>query len=153
MTVMKRESHRSEVVPRGFDFLDRFFDDWPEMLRRPILFWPERGLAGFRVEEFHEHGAYVVKAELAGLDPEKDVDISVHNGMLHIAVERREEEKTEERDYVRREIRYGSFHRDLPLPEGASESDVKATYKNGVLEIRVPIAAAEPRKQIPVVTD
>ncbi len=151
--MIKRESHRGEVVPRGFDFIDRFFEDWPEMLRRPVLLWPERGTGGFRMEEFHEEGAYVVKAELAGLDPEKDVEVSVHNGVLHIAVERHEEEKTEGRDYVRREFRYGSFHRDVPLPEGASESEVKATYKNGVLEIRVPIVAAEPRKRIPVVTN
>lgn len=153
MEMMKRQSHRGEVVPKGFDFLDRFFDDWPEMLKRPVLLWPERGFAGFRVEEFREKGTYVVKAELAGLDPERDVEVSVHNGILHIAVERQEEEKTEERDYVRREFRYGSFHRDLPLPEGASEGDVRATYKDGVLEVRVPIAAAAPRKRIPISND
>ena len=60
------------------------------------------------------------------IDPAKDVDVSVHNGMLHIKAERREEEKTDEKGYVRRELRYGSFTRTLPLPEGVSTDDVTA---------------------------
>ena len=62
--------------------------------------------------------------------------------VLHIAAERREEEKVEGRDYVRREMHYGSFRRDLPLPKGASKNDVKATYKDGILEVRLPMATA-----------
>ena len=60
------------------------------------------------------------------------------------------EEKTEDKGYTRQELRYGSFSRTLPLPEGASESDIKATYKDGILEIRVPVseppAAAAPTR-------
>jgi HSP20 family protein len=91
-----------------------------------------------------------VRAELAGIDPDKDVEITVKDGMLQITAERRVEEKTEDKGYTRHELRYGSFSRALPLPEGASESDIKATYKDGILEIRVPVtepvAAAEPTK-------
>lgn len=63
--------------------------------------------------------------------------------MLHIAAERREEEKTEERNYVRRELRYGSFHRDLPLPKGTVQADVKASYKDDILEVRIPAPAED----------
>ena len=63
---------------------------------------------------------------------------------------RRVEEKTEDKGYTRQELRYGSFSRTLPLPEGASESNIKATYKDGILEIRVPVseppAAAAPTR-------
>jgi HSP20 family protein len=70
--------------------------------------------------------------------------------MLHIAAERRAEEKREEKGYVRQELRYGSLSRTLPLPEGVTESDIKATYKAGILEIRVPAPKEEPPKKIPI---
>ena len=75
--------------------------------------------------------------------------------MLHIGAERREEEKTEGRDYVRREHRYGSFHRDIPFPKGTSEADIKASYKDGILEVRVPVKKPEPQavKKISVTKD
>jgi len=137
---------------RRFDLFDRFFDDWPEVLRRPVLFWPERNLDPMRVEEFTEEGNLVVRAELAGIDPETDVEISIDGEMLHISAERHEEEKTEERDYVRREMHYGMFRRDLPIPKGTLEDDVKATYKDGILEVRVPLGKDEivAPKKVPV---
>jgi HSP20 family protein len=113
------------------------------MFRRPVLLWPEREFGSIGVEEFTEDGALVVRVEIAGIDPDKDVEVSVEDDVLHIAAERREEEKTEERNYVRREFRYGSFHRDLPLPRGTVQADVKASYKDGILEVRVPAPAEE----------
>jgi HSP20 family protein len=133
----------SEVAPRRLDFFDRFFDDWPEALRRPLVVWPERGLESIGVEEFTEDGTLVVRVEFAGVDPDKDIELSVKDDVLHIAAERRQEEKTEERNYVRRELRYGSFHRDLPLPKGTTQTDVKASYKDGILEVRVPTPAED----------
>jgi HSP20 family protein len=92
----------------------------------------------------------VVRAELPGIDPDEDVELTVTDGMLHIEAERREEEETEDKGYVRRELRYGSFSRSLPLPEGATEADITATYKDGILEIRVPAPQPPPAKKIPV---
>jgi HSP20 family protein len=131
---------RHETKPEPLDLFDRFFGD-RSLFRRPLLMWPELPLDDLiRVEEFTEDGTMVVRAELPGIDPEKDVEIEVYDGMLHVNAERRLEETTEEKDYTRRELRYGSFTRALPLPVGATESDVKATYKDGMLEIRVPLA-------------
>src|ERR1019366_5500683 len=143
MALVKNGSSKHEVTPRRLEIFDRFFDDWPDMFRRPVVFWPERGLDSMGVEEFTEDGTLVVRVELAGIDPDKDVEVSVQDDILHIAAERREEEKTEDRNYVRRDLRYGSFHRDLPLPKGASQADVKAGYKDGILEVRVPAPAEE----------
>jgi HSP20 family protein len=82
--------------------------------------------------------------------PDKDVELTVTNGMLHIAAERREEEKTEDKGYVHCELRYGSFTRSLPLPEGVTRADVSASYKDGILEICVPVPQPELARKIPV---
>jgi len=105
------------------------------------------------VDEFREDSTLVVRAELPGVDPEKDVELSVSDGMLHIEAQRRMEDKEEGKGYLRRELRYGSFARTLPLPEGVTDEDVSATYKDGILEVRVSlpesVISKEP-KQIPV---
>jgi HSP20 family protein len=152
MATVKHDEGKHEVASKRHDFLDRFFDDWSELFRHPVVFWPERGLDPMRVEEFSEEGTHIVRVEIAGIDPDKDIEVSVVGDVLHIGAERREEEKTEGRNYVRREHRYGSFHRDLPLPKGISESEIQATYKDGILEVRVPMTKgqAEAAKKIPV---
>ena len=67
----------------------------------------------------------------------------VSNGVLRIRAQG--EEKTEQKDKggYRSEFRYGSFVRNVPLPEGVKEGDVTASYSDGILEIRAPVAAEE----------
>jgi HSP20 family protein len=118
--------------------------------RRPLFGRDWTADEMIRVDEFHEDGTLVVRAELPGIDPEKDVEVTVLNGMLHIEAERREEEKTEAEGYLRHELRCGSFTRTLPLPDGVAETDIKADYKNGILEIRVPAPEPAPATKIPI---
>ena len=92
----------------------------------------------------------MIRADLPGIDPEKDVEVTVAGGTLHIEAERREEQRREEKGYVRRELRYGSLSRSLPLPQGVTAADITATYKAGVLEIRVPEPKGEPVKKIAI---
>jgi len=125
------------------DVFEDMFDRWPERFGWPWLLKPEAFEDILRVEEYQENGTVVVRAEMAGIDPDKDVEVTVSDGVLHISAERRGEEETEGKHFRRRELRYGSFHRDLPLPAGCSEDDVKASYKDGILEIRVPAPSAE----------
>ena len=122
------------------DVLDRFFGDWPEWLHRPFMVLAPR-LAGnmLRVDDLQEGDAHVIRAEIPGIDPERDVEVTVENGVLHIAAERRQEDTAEGKDYHRRELRYGSLRRDLALPDGVTDADIKATYKDGILEVRVPL--------------
>ena len=88
---------------------------------------------------------------MPGIDPDKDVQISVTDHTLHLRAERREETKTEEKGTYRSEFRYGSFARTVPLPVGATDKDVKATYKDGILEVRIPIDRGEAEsKKIPI---
>lgn len=142
---------KREERGRGLSPLARRLPEWP-FARFPDLWlnWAEDDL--LRVEEYRENGTLVIRADLPGIDPEKDVEIEVVDGTLRVSAERRQEEKVEEKDFVRTELRYGSFSRSLHLPPGASEKDVVATYKDGVLEIRIPVAApqAPEAKKIPI---
>jgi len=91
------------------------------------------------VEEFTEDGTLVVRAELPGVDPDKDVEITVGDGVLNITAERTEKTEEAGRHFHRREPRYGSFARSISVPEGVDDSKVVATYKDGILEVRVPL--------------
>ncbi len=118
--------------------------------------WPEFGLisnlmhaAGselIRVEEFVEDKTLVVRAELPGIDPDKDVEVTTSPGMLHIDVTREAKAEYTGHEGFRTEFRYGSFSRSITLPTGTYESEVKATYDNGILEVRVPITKSTAHK-------
>lgn len=100
-----------------------------------------------RVEERLEKGRYILRAELPGVDPTKDIDISVREGQLTIKAERAE--RTEEG--TRSEFHYGSFYRSVPLPTGAKEDAIEATYTDGILKVSVPVSESEaPEKHIAI---
>jgi len=130
--------------------------EWPTWFGRRILDWPEtwRDLmedTNLKVEEFRDDDELVVRAEMPGIDPDKDVEITVTDNMLQMRAERRSETKTEDKEGYRSEFHYGSFSRTVPLPVGATEDDVKATYTDGILEVRVPIdTSEESAKKIPI---
>lgn len=97
-----------------------------------------------KVEQFLDGNTLVVRAEVPGIDPDKDVDVSVSDGMLHITAEREEKTEQKSKNGYRSEFRYGSFTRSIALPPGAREEDVTAAYKDGVLEVRAPAPVAVP---------
>ncbi|GAP54631.1 Hsp20/alpha crystallin family protein [Arthrobacter sp. 92] len=109
----------------------------------------ELATSSIRVEQFMDGNTLVVRAEVPGLDPDKDVEITVSNGMLHIKAEREEKTEHKSKNSYRSEFRYGSFTRSVSLPPGAREEDITASYKDGVLEVRAPAAVetAEPAKR------
>jgi len=106
------------------------------------------GLTPFvRVEDFLEEGNYVLRAEIPGIDPEKDVEVTVEHDMLTIHGERREE--TKEKSH--QEFHYGSFSRTVALPTGADASAITASYEDGVLTVSVPIPTEAPASvRIPI---
>ncbi len=95
-----------------------------------------------KVEEFTDADTLVVRAELAGIDPDKDVEVTVTGGMLHIRAERTAKKEHVSKDRYRSEFRYGTFERDVLLPEGATADEVSAIYTDGILEVRVPVPKA-----------
>ena len=107
------------------DLMDWFEE--PFLTLRPYLAQP------IKVEDYVEGDHYMIRAELAGIDPEKDVEVTVGSGYLTIRAER--SDKTEGKH--RSEFRYGSFSRTLGLPPNADEDAVKASYRDGILTISV----------------
>ena len=91
-----------------------------------------------RVEDFVQDGSYVIRAEIPGIDPEKDVEVTVANGLLTIKAERREEIT----DKHHSEFHYGTFSRSVTLPAGADEEHIQAVYGHGILEVTVKLAEA-----------
>jgi HSP20 family protein len=98
------------------------------------------------VEVFEKAGEFVVRAELPGLHKE-NVNVEVEDELLTIRGERKHE-KEEKKDYwYRSERSYGSFCRAIRLPEGVKTENAKATFKDGVLEITMPVPAV-PEKRV-----
>jgi HSP20 family protein len=125
-----------EIEREMRDLTRRLFGGGPfALLDRPVTqTWAPA------VDVFSRGSDLVIRVELPGIDPEKDLDITVHDGMLTIKGERRHEERVDREGYQRFESRYGAFQRTIPLPQGVKEGDIKATYDRGVLEVVVPRA-------------
>jgi HSP20 family protein len=120
--------------------------DW---LESPWTFLRPSSGAPMRVEDFVRDGSYVIRAELPGIDPDKDLEVTVARGVLTINAERREESS----DKHHSEFRYGTFSRSVTLPAGADEEHVEALYGHGILEVTVKLAedkAAKAARKIPV---
>ncbi|XVQ09667.1 Hsp20/alpha crystallin family protein [Spirillospora sp. CA-255316] len=124
------------LIPELLDWLES-----PVTMLRP-------GLAqAIRVENGIEDGDYVIRAELPGIDPDKDVEITVTGGVLRLHAERHDKKDTH-----RSEFRYGAFTRSLALPADVDPDTITASYDQGILTVRVPLpkAAKQETKRIPV---
>jgi HSP20 family protein len=108
------------------DVMDLFDTTWPfSTNRHPV-----------HVEDFLDDGSYVVRAELPGLDADKDIEVSASENTLTISAKREEHKH----DRHHSEFRCGSFSRSVTLPAGADAETISAKYDRGILEIRVPIS-------------
>jgi HSP20 family molecular chaperone IbpA len=94
----------------------------------------------FRVEEVARDNRYLIRAELPGLDPEKDIEVTVDGATLTIHAERRQEDSGP----YSSEFRYGSLTRLVSLPVKVDAKDVTARYERGVLEVSVPAPEVRP---------
>ncbi len=96
-----------------------------------------------RVEEETKDGIYELRAELPGVDPIEDVEITVLDGQLTIKAERSQTSDSDGRS----EFSYGSFERTVTLPAGADEDEIHAIYDRGILTISVPLGDDEPAEK------
>lgn len=101
------------------------------------------------LDVIEKEGELTVRVDIPGFKAE-ETKIEVEDGVLTISGEH--EETTEEKDesYVRRERRHGSFSRSLPLPSGVDAEQIKASTKDGVLEVSVPLPKREEKKAIEI---
>ena len=153
-------TRRGRAGPDIPDYFTRGLVSWPDILGigrgwshlipEPWRRFIDEGAGTLRVEEFMDGGDFVVKAEIPGIDPDKDMDINVSEDALNIRAERRQESEASEKGYYRTELYYGTFSRTIPLPSGADESQVKATYSDGILEVRVPVKKGTGAKKVQI---
>lgn len=123
------------------------FADWLDTLVPSDLSWRTGFPHSMRIEEYAKNGDFVIRAELPGIDPEKDVEITVSDGMLTIEGKREEKHGTGQRS----EFYYGRFMRTLTLPAGAGEENIKASYRDGILEVHIPFKErTEESHKIPI---
>lgn len=150
---------RTGVIWSTLDDMERWME---ESIHRPFLFdfglrpisrllhdlRSESGLNP-HVDMLMEGNEVVVKGELPGMKRE-DVTVSLVGNNLTISGEKKAEEKVERKDYLRLESSFGSFTRTVRLPEGCMSEKLTASFKDGVLEVRVPFAKREEAKTIKI---
>jgi HSP20 family protein len=137
--------------------MERMMDDFFDRRMRP--WWPERW---FRTEDmltnapamdvFQDKDEIVIKAELPGMEKE-NVEVNLIDHTLTIKGEKKKEDEVKEEHYYRSERSYGSFVRTLQLPADVQADKVKASFKNGVLEVRLPKTEEAKTKEIKVKVD
>ena len=134
-----------QMMRRFTKDMERLFEDFRE-LNFPTFFKPE--FAPFQmefdniewmpqIEVLQNNGEFMVRADLPGLTKD-DVKVELTDELLTISGERKEENEEKREGFYRSERRYGSFYREIPLPEGAKSENAAATFHNGVLEVTMP---------------
>lgn len=133
MSTLPTQRHPRSVWP---DLAELFsgFPSWAAL--RP-------GSHVMRLEDDIDDGRYEIRAEIPGIDPAKDVEITVRDGALTIKAERTEKKESKGRS----EFSYGSFARTVTLPAGADEDHISAAYDKGILTISVPLTQAKPSEK------
>ncbi|HTN72898.1 MAG TPA: Hsp20/alpha crystallin family protein [Methylomirabilota bacterium] len=151
---IKNKETRAVAPWRPFMDMDRMMEDFFARRMRP--WWPERWLqpAGGEVtipaiDVYEEKDDIVVKAELPGMD-KNDIEVNISDSELTLKGEKKKEEKIEEKDYYSCERSYGAFLRSVALPTEVQADKVKASFKNGILEVRIPKTEKAKTKEIKV---
>lgn len=149
--VTKEETRPDTYFGEMERYLDRFFRH-PFSLMAPT--WPFRefprmGDISPSVDIFEEGGEMVVKAELPGITKE-DLKVTITDNILTLTGEKKQEEKIEKKDYHRVERSYGSFTRSFRLPDNVDGDKAKASFKDGVLEVRVPKTKETKQKKVTI---
>lgn len=123
----------------NFPDFDRFFEDWPITS------------AGFvpALDVYQDNENVYVETPLPGIDP-SNVNISIENDVLTIEGKSEKKSEVDEKNYYRKEIRSGSFHRAVALPAAVNGEGANAEYKDGVLKITIPKEERAKPKQIKI---
>jgi HSP20 family protein len=123
---------------------ENFFESGPRALGNLSAWEPA-------VEVADTKDAIIVKAQVPGI-PKDNIQINVTDDAITLKGEMKEEEKKEEKNYTRREFRYGAFSRTMPLPAMVQADKATAQLKDGVLEITIPKSEKAKVKAVPIQT-
>jgi HSP20 family protein len=141
--LQRRNPYESLFTLNPFELMRRMTDDLTGVLAGSSgTSGRGRDIWAPAVEAFQDGNEFVVRAELPGMRPD-DVVVEISEDAVMIHGERRQERQEQRGGAVVSEISYGEFHRAIPLPEGVIADSAKATFREGVLEIRMPAPPAE----------
>ena len=145
MTLMRRLDPFAEMVPLR-EAIDRIFE---ESFLRPtewLTRWEHHELA---MDVYETPEKLVVEVAVPGIRPE-DVDVKIDGQLLAITAEFKTAEEKKEKEYHRRELRYGKFERSFTLPERYLAGKAEAIFENGMLTVTIPKAEQAPAKHVKV---
>ena len=125
------------------DVVERFFYGWPESASKSDVLWTPR------VDVNETDKEILLDVEVPGMD-KKDVKVEVKDNTLHISGERKNERKTENAESCRIERHYGKFERSFSLPDTVDSNKITASYKDGILEIKLEKTEKAKPKEIAV---
>jgi HSP20 family protein len=97
------------------------------------------------IDVVHDNSNLVIRADVPGIKPQ-EVKIEVEDGILTVSGEHAESKEEKGKSFLRRERRYGSFSRSMALPEGVDAKKIKASTRDGVVEVTIPLPK-KPEKQ------
>jgi HSP20 family protein len=135
-----------------FRELDRVRHDFEELLDLSLgsgASREQRGPFTPAIESFIDSGKLIIRADLPGVDP-KDVDVTVTGDQLTIRGTREQRVDEQSFSFIHREFSYGSFERTVRLPGGVKVEDVKASYRNGVLELTMPVPKESKSRKVTI---
>ena len=146
--IARRESAMPASAMLGaspFTLMRRFMEDLDRLFvgEAPGTEWAPP------VEVVEREGRLVVRADVPGLEKD-NVNVEIDDGHLVISGERRHEHEERHEAFLRSERMYGRFYRAVPLPDGADADHATATFKNGVLEITMPVTGRHQPRRLPV---
>jgi HSP20 family protein len=137
--------------------IERMMEDF--FGRRTRSRWPERWfgademeISAPAVDVFEDKDDIVVKAELPGIEKD-NIEVNLTDHHLTIKGEKKKEEEVKDEHYYRSERSYGSFMRTVELPKDVHADKVKASFRNGILEVRLPKTEDAKAKEIKVKVD
>ncbi len=131
-----------EEIRRIQERLNRLFEDFERVGPRTVRI-------EMPVDVIDEGDQIRIVADLPGFNKE-DIEVWVEDGELVIKAERKEEKEEKERNYIRRERRYGRIYRRIALPADVDVENIKASYNNGVLEVTIPKTEKAKRKVVKI---
>lgn len=134
--------------------MERMFDDFFGRRLRPFMderWWPARtiSISAPAVDLYDEKDDIVAKADLPGMEKE-DIEVNIMDNRLTVKGEKKKTEEVKEENYYRSERSYGAFSRTVDLPKEVQIEKARATFKNGVLEIRLPKTEQAKKKETKV---
>jgi HSP20 family protein len=101
------------------------------------------------IDVVRDNGNLVLRADVPGIKPE-EIKVEVEDGVLTVSGEHEQSDETKDADYVRRERSYGSFSRSLVLPSGVDAGAIKATTRDGVVEVTVPLPPEASKEKVTI---